>query len=235
MVLRRFAVLPAVNDAGSIRLGEERRDVWDVLTLGAWFLFFGMGLMPELAFNGIRAAASVRTSTALVNSSAILTLGFAAYLGLFAYRRCVENGLGRYLAQGKALEVGLIALVAFLELPARGSVFQSRTLVSVLLQFGDIEDRYLQAVVMFVGLSKLTAWAYLLSLVIRYHAFGNRDVFSTVPSLFPSMHRAPPDDADEPEAPPRSPGGFAPPETGDTSREDAGEDPPHAQRKVAGK
>ena len=212
-------------------MGEARRDIWDLFTLGAWFVFFSIGLAPELAFYGIRAAAQVRTSTALVNSSAVITLGFAAYVALFAFRRCRDTGLTRYLAQGKALEVGLIALVAFLELPARGSIFQSRTLVMVLLSLNEIPDRYLQAVVLFVGASKLLAWSYLFSLMIRYHAFGNRRVFAEVPSLFPSMHHPPPDEPDEStEAESSSaPGDFAPPQESDSPAE------PAQSRRLAGK
>ena len=205
--------------------------MWDLLTLGAWFVFFAVGLMPELAFNGIRAMAQVKTSTAVVNSSAIITLGFAAYIGLFAFRRCRERGLTAYMAQGKALEVGLIGLVAFLELPARGSIFQSRTIVTVVYQLGEIPDRYLQAVVLFVGASKLLAWAYLLSLTIRYHAFGNRYVFSEVPSLFPSMHRAQPDDPDTGPPPTITPGDYAPPEGDAPSRDESRP----AQREITGK
>ncbi len=208
-------------------MGESRRDVWDLLTLGAWFIFFAVGLAPEFAFYAVRDAAQVRTSTALVNSSAIITLGFAAYVAFFAFRRCRDTGLSRYLSQGKALEVGLIALVAFLELPARGAVFQSRTLVLVLLSLNEIPDRYLQAVVLFVGASKLLAWSYLLSLTIRYHAFGNRRVFSEVPSLFPSMHLAPAED--EPDDDAAAPGDFAPPDEAESSPES----PP--TRRLAGK
>lgn len=211
-------------------MGDERRDIWDLFTLCAWFVFFAIGLMPELAFYGIREYAHVRTSTALVNSSAIITLGFAAYIGLFAFRRCREEGLSAYLSQGKALEVGLIALVAFLELPSRGAVFQSRTLVTVLLALGEIPDRYLQAVVLFVGASKLMAWSYLVSLMIRYHAFGNRRVFTGVPSLFPSMHRAQADESGGPDAPTQTPGVFAPPEGDGTDEETAAR-----RREVAGK
>jgi hypothetical protein len=117
------------------------------------------------------------------------------------------------IAQGKALEVGLLALVGFLELPAKGSIFQSRTLLAVLLALDDIPDQYLRAVILFVGASKLLAWSYLVSLVVRYHAFGNRNVFTEVPSLFPSMHRAQrPPEAGHPQAE-SAPGDLSPPDT----------------------
>lgn len=171
-------------------MSDHRRDVWDALTLALWIPFFLIGLVPELAFYVFREFARVPPYTALVNSSAVITLTFAAYFAFFAYRRCQEVGLSRYIAQGKALEVGLLALVAFLDMPAKGFTFEARTLLAVLLEFGQIPDRYLQMIVLFVGASKMIAWLFLLSLVVRYHAFGNRRTFAQVPSLFPSMHAA---------------------------------------------
>lgn len=198
-------------------MGEDRRDAWDLMTLTFWFAFFAIGLMPELCFSVFRHAGGVSPYTALVNSSAIITVGFAIYIALFAYRRCRSAGLTSYLSQGKALEVALLALVAFLELPAmRAGIEGRRTLLALVLDLGTVEDRYLQAVILFVAASKLLAWFYLFSLVLRYHAFGNRTVFTQVPSMFPSMHR---DEHSQSRdmTPPASgmPGALAPPEVHD--------------------
>jgi hypothetical protein len=195
-------------------VAEDRRDVWDLLTLAFWFAFFAIGLAPELFFAAIRNAAGVAPYTALVNSSAVITVGFSVYLALFAYRRCRAAALTPYLAQGKALEVALVALVAFLELPAMSATLQTRrTLLALLLDLNALHDGYLQSVIIFVSASKLLAWAYLFSLVVRYHAFGNRAVFTLVPSMFPSMNRpariAP---EDEPPARTDAPGSLTPPE-----------------------
>jgi len=195
-------------------VGEDRRDVWDLLTLAFWVVFFGAGLVPELMFSSVREAAGVAPYTAMVNSSSAITVGLAVYLALFAYRRCRARDLSPYLSQGKALEVALIGLVAFLELPAMSSTFQSRrTLLALVLDLGALNDLYLQAVILFVSASKMLAWAYLFSLVIRYHAIGNRAVFTEVPSIFPSMHRI---DRSEPTAPAapgtETPGALTPPE-----------------------
>lgn len=175
---------------GRSLLTDDRPDLWDLFTLGLWFVFFLAGLVPELAFYAIREWAAVTPYTALVNSSAVITLAFAAYLSFFAFRRCRQAGVSLALAQGKALEVGLIALVAFIEVPAKGSAFQSRTLLGVLADIQELPDGYLQMVVFFVGATKIVAWAYLFSLVIRYHAFGNRAIFAQIPSMLPSMHAA---------------------------------------------
>ncbi len=196
-------------------MGEDRRDGWDLLTLAFWFVFFLIGLAPELFFSAFREAGGVSPYSALVNSSAIITVGFSIYIALFTYRRCRSAGLTAYLSQGKALEVALLSLVAFLELPAlRASVEGRRTLLALVLDLGTVEDRYLQGVILFVTASKLLAWIYLFSLVLRYHAFGNRTVFTQVPSMFPSMHRAehrdPPNAAES-----RTPGALTPPEPED--------------------
>ena len=110
-----------------------------------------------------------------------------AYLAFFANRRCRESGLSKVASQGKALEIAVLGLVAFLEIPAKGSAFEARTLLDIVFDFRSLPGRYLQTVVLFVGLSKLGVWLYLYSLVLRYHAYGNRDVFARIPSLFPSM------------------------------------------------
>lgn len=195
-------------------MGDERRDFWDLLTLAFWFVFFAVGLVPELFFSAVRDAARVAPYTALVNSSAVITVGFSVYLALFAYRRCRASGLSPYLAQGKALEVALVALVAFLELPTVNATIQARrTLLALLLDLASLRDVYLQAVILFVSASKLFAWAYLFSLVIRFHAFGNRDVFTQVPSIFPSMNNHESKKSEAPTAPNQdAPGAIAPPE-----------------------
>lgn len=198
-------------------MGDEQRDAWDLLTLAFWFTFFIIGLAPELFFSVFRTAGGVSPYSALVNSSAIITVGFSIYLALFAYRRCRSAGLTAYISQGKALEVALLALVAFLELPAlRASLEGRRTLLALVLDIGAVEDRYLQGVILFVAASKLLAWIYLFSLVLRYHAFGNRAVFTQVPSMFPSMHRSEhKDPANARAADSRMPGALTPPESED--------------------
>ena len=170
-------------------MNGHRRDVWDLLTLGLWSIFFAVGLVPELAFYAFREVAAVPAHTALVNSSAVITISFTAYIAIFVGRRCMDAGLDRAVSQGKAVEIAVLALIAFIEIPAKGSAFEARTLFEVVLDVQDLPGRYLQGVVLFVGMSKLIAWLYLYSLVLRYHAFGDRGVFARVPSLFPSTHR----------------------------------------------
>ena len=95
-------------------MADDRRDVWDLFTLAFWFVFFAVGLVPELFFSAVRDAAAVVSYNALVNSSAVITVSFSAYIAFFAFRRCRAADLSRYLSQGKALEVALIALANYL-------------------------------------------------------------------------------------------------------------------------
>lgn len=168
-------------------MNDERRNVWDILTLSLWSCFFAVGLVPELAFYSFREFAVVPSYVALVNSSAVITIALTAYLAFFSNRRCRESGLSQIASHGKALEIAVLGLIAFLEIPAKGSVFEARTLLGIVLDFQSLPGRYLQSVVLFVGLSKLLAWLYLYSMVLRYHALGQRHVFARIPSLFPSM------------------------------------------------
>ncbi len=187
-------------------MNDERRNVWDILTLGLWSCFFAVGLVPELAFYSFREFATVPSYVALVNSSAVITIALTAYLAFFSNRRCKESGLSPVASHGKALEIAVLGLVAFLEIPAKGSAFEARTLFEIVLDFRSLPGRYLQSVVLFVGLSKLLAWLYLYSMVLRYHAFGQRNVFARIPSLFPSMRAQHDDTANADATAPAQPG-----------------------------
>lgn len=168
-------------------MNDDHRNIWDLLTLGLWSCFFAVGLVPELAFATVRNFASVPSYVALVNSSAVITIALTVYLAFFTNRRCQASGLSPVASHGKALEIAVLCLVAFLEIPAKGAAFETRTLLEIALDFRSLPGRYLQTVVLFVGMSKLAAWLFLYSLVLRYHAFGKRHVFAHIPSIFPSM------------------------------------------------
>ena len=161
-------------------------NIWDFWTLLLWSLFFAAGLVPEPVFVTLRQIAAVPMQSAFVNSSAVITVGFAVYLALFARRRCLDSGLSPGGAQSRAVQVGLIGLLAFLELPSRGGFSDGRTLLYLVVRSHEIHDTYLKTVVLAVGISKLVAWWYLFSMILRYHAFGTRDVFTRMSGLFPS-------------------------------------------------
>ncbi len=158
--------------------------IWDGLTLGLWSLFFLIGLAPEVMFHGFRMVSGVTTQGAFVNSSAAITVGFSIYLAFFVSRQCRVAGLSDADAQGKAIQVGILGMLAFLELPSRSLVFGTQTIVVLMVQATEMNDVYLRNVIWVVGCSKIIAWLYLYSLVFRFHLMGRRHVFSRMPTFF---------------------------------------------------
>lgn len=167
-------------------LMDNRQSMWDMAMLALWILFFAAGLLPEITFLMLRDLAAVAPHSALINSSSVITLTFSAYIAFFVLRRARQAGLNERAARGKAMQVGMVALIAFIEIPTVGSAFETRTVLGLLLaisQFNMPEQYY---TVLFVGVSKIVCWSYLFSLVFRYHAVGVRDVFARIPNVFPS-------------------------------------------------
>lgn len=171
-------------------MASNRRNPWDFLTAGLWTLFFAAGLVPEPVFQIFRALSLVPAHRAFVNSSAVITVGFALYFAYFVRNKCREGGLTAVESQGHAIEVALLALIAFLEIPGRGDSFDSRTFMVFLVNFREIPDPSVRNVVLLVGAFKLSAWWYLFSLVLRYHLLGNRLVFAHMFPFIPSTRAA---------------------------------------------
>ena len=142
-----------------------------------WVAFLTVGLIPEPVFYALRESGGVLPHRALVNSPYLVTLMLAAYVILFAFHRCTEAGLTPYLAQDRALQLGVVALVAFL--PLDFAVLFTAHLHPL------IQSRFL---LYLVGVAKLAAWWYLFTLLLRYYVFRIDDVFARIPSLFPSTH-----------------------------------------------
>ena len=165
--------------------------IWDGLTLGLWSFFFIIGLAPEWFFHGFRTLSGVTAQHAVINSSGLITVGFSAYFAFFVARQCRQGGLSDSDAQGKAIHVGIIAMIAFLELPSRSAIFGTQTLVYLMVQSSQIDDAYLRNVLLLVGSLKLVAWLYLFSLIIRFHLMGRRHTFSRMPSFFGTHHTTP--------------------------------------------
>jgi hypothetical protein len=154
-----------------------RWDPWALLTLILlWLPFFAAGLLPEDTFYGLRVLGRVTTQQAMVNSPGMITAGLAAYLTYFAYHRCREAGLSGPPLRARTIQIGVLALVAFVPYPfglllAPGSVglpsiAEAGQLAAFFAVFG-------------LPLAKLVAWAYLLLMIALYHARGNRHVFAT--------------------------------------------------------
>ncbi|GMU92905.1 MAG: hypothetical protein AMXMBFR4_19630 [Candidatus Hydrogenedentota bacterium] len=198
-------------------------DFWILPTVLMWVVYFLAGLDPELLYNTVRDAGWVVTQNAMVNSPHLVTLAFAGYLGLFAYHRCLESGLPKMDAKARALQVGILGLLAFLSF----SLSQLRNL-------SYIPDQTLRVVVIAVSAVKLVAWFTLLGMVLRYYLLGHTDVFANIGSMFPSTYRQEKEPLgdrssvawidsprkDDPAQPPSAPVPIAPP-----SRREVGDSP----------
>ena len=157
---------------------EEGWDPWRAPALLLWLVLLLAGLAPEVVFFLLREAGAVVTQRALVNSPHWITVAFSAYAGFFCLGRCIEAGVPVSRAQDKALQLGVVSLVAFLPFDFRQVLAAYVSpLVPGLLVYP-------------VVLGKVLAWLYLVVLVFSYYGLGNDRAFANVPSLFPSSRRA---------------------------------------------
>lgn len=170
-------------------MNEERGNFWDLATLMLWAVFFAVGLVPELVYYILRDAGNVIIRTAFVNTSAVITVSFTAYLAIFVFRQCRASGLSDTDSRGRALQVTILGIAAFLEIPAKGATFDVRTLLEIMVHFRELPDPMLRVTIVTIGASKIISWCYLFSLVLRYHAFANRDVFAKLSPLFASLRQ----------------------------------------------
>lgn len=153
-------------------------DLWRFPALGLWQLLFFAGLAPEPVFYFLRAIGGVASQRALVNSPYVITLGLAAWMVVFSFYACVRAGLTAFQAQDRALQLGVIALIAFLPIDP----------VTLIEAHSNPLMRARIAMYIAAG-GKLVAWLYLLGLLIRYYALQMDDVFARIPSVFPSAYR----------------------------------------------
>jgi hypothetical protein len=131
------------------------RDPWRWPAILLWLWFFLLGLWPELTFELFRTAGYVFSQNAIINSYNFITWSLTAFLAYFVYHRSVEAGLPPMEALGKAIQIGVLAFVAFIDLPIE--------------QIPDIRRAGDRALVMgTVGL-KLLVWLYLYALLVRYY------------------------------------------------------------------
>lgn len=160
---------------------DTRRDPWALPTLLLWVAFFLVGLFPEGVFTALRDWSGVVTSQAYVNNPEAITIAFTFYLAAFVFMRCREAGLTDAQAQGRAVQVGLAGIIAFLWQPLGLLVVAGDVLAgSVWQRVGIVVAIYLTAFL------KMLAWFYLLSLIVRYYGFGHRQIFAEMRCVFPS-------------------------------------------------
>jgi len=149
---------------------------WPALLL--WLLFFLVGLVPGPVFLALRQAGGVVTQDALVNNPWLVTLALAAYVAAFGMRRCLEAGLAPHEARDRATLLGILGLAAF---------SNNDMIILFTAHLHPLMQTRFQ--VYLVGIGKLLAWWYLISLFIRYYAFRDIPVFARIPAIFPSTRR----------------------------------------------
>jgi hypothetical protein len=146
-----------------------------------WFVFFFVGLFPDLAFTGLRYLAGVVTINAYVNNPDVIVIAFTLYLAVFTFLRAREGGLNDAQAQGRAVQVGIVAIIAFLWQP-----LGLLAIAGDMMHSGWFQARMLVLLVIVLAFMKLVAWFYLLSLIVRYYGFDKRRVFADMVCVFPS-------------------------------------------------
>lgn len=134
---------------------QSPQDPWRWPTLLLWLVFFALGLWPEMTFALLRAAGYVFTQNAIINSYNFITWCLTGFVGYFVYQRCLEAELPPPDALLKAIQLGVLAFVAFIDLPVE--------------QIPEIHDVNYRALVLGTLALKLLVWLYLYSLVARYH------------------------------------------------------------------
>ncbi len=132
-----------------------RRDPWRWPALLLWFIFFLIGLWPEQSFSVMRTAGYVFSQNAIVNSYHFITWCLVGFIVHFTYHRCLDSRFPPLEALGKSIQLGVVAFVAFVDLPVK--------------LIPDIRHTLDQSIVIGMVMTKLLAWLYLYTLMVRYY------------------------------------------------------------------
>lgn len=136
-------------------LQKSPRDPWRWPALLLWLLFFTFGLWPALTFSLLRTAGYVFSQNAIINSYNFITWSLTGFVGYFVYQRCLEARLPSIEALGKSIQLGVLAFIAFIDLPIE--------------HIPDIRFAGDRALVLGTVALKILVWLYLYSLIARYH------------------------------------------------------------------
>lgn len=157
---------------------SPRLDGWRYPTFIMWLVFMAVGLAPDAAFVLLQQAAGVFRYEALIGSSLVLTVTFAAYLTVFVYLEAIAARCTPALAFANATQMGAVALVAFLPVTLEAIQF------AIAMQFANLF--LVSVVVLGTAAIKGIAWLYILAFLVRYYLLGNTAVFANMASFYPS-------------------------------------------------
>lgn len=156
----------------------RRNDPWALGAFALWMVILAAGYFPELTYVTLRKLAGVVTQDAWVNNPFIITVAFAAFVGVFTWRRALECNAAPETAEANGVQLAFLAFLAFA--PVNPEDF--------LLAF-EKADWTLIAVIWGTGLVKSGAWLYLVTVFFRYYLLHNYRVFAGLGSVFPSGRR----------------------------------------------
>jgi len=152
-------------------------DWWCVPTFAVWLVYLFVGFMPEPFFLHIQELARVAQRNAMVNRPAFITVFFAGYMAFFVLRVCRREKVPEMDALGRAIQIGVAALVAFLP-----------GVISVLPYAAQTDVTEQKVAIYVLAAGKGAAWLYLFWLLFRFYCFGDRRVFAETSSVFPSSY-----------------------------------------------
>lgn len=143
--------------------------IFRLLNILLWYIFFALGASPEDTFNFLRVISGVTVWKAMINSPWVVTFMLTAYYMYFIYCRCKELPLSRLESILKAIQIGLMAFIAFLPLRPDFDLYknvpQYRNIVYILLSM------------------KVFFWLFLLTVIVFYYLNGS-SIFKRLPDLF---------------------------------------------------
>jgi len=146
-----------------------------------WLVFFVVGFIPKPVFHFLRDFAHVDARRALVNSPALITLALAAYFAFFVFVACRRAKVSQQEAEARAVQCGLLALLAFLEAPYSGTQEPGLTALAISLSQLDKASQIWIAATIAI---KSLVWLYLVSLLLRHYLASKPQAFVRMPLLF---------------------------------------------------
>lgn len=162
---------------------EHESRLWGVAALLLWFGFFGVGLFPDFCYDYLRTQANVITAHAMVNSVFLLYAALVVYFFTFVSRAARAAGLSGVIAEVLAVQLSIVALVAFLPVVR----------LDYIPDYLHSPDPPSRRLALTACAFKALSWLYLLSLLCRYYLWSGGEVFRQMVPVFPSgRHEDPP-------------------------------------------